>query len=233
MIAADGTFAPDLAATITPAARVVGDNVDLAIAVTGGTPPYRAMLGDGRLPHGRAISSRAMAITGAYDRASLYRYTVRVYDSANQFVDVAVQEDVGGRLTATSDAGDVVVLTSADVTVTPVGGMAPFTMSVAGGQLPFGRRIEGLKVRGVYGAAARFDYVLRIEDARGLRVDVPVRQRVRGVFGDPVPTPPEGPGPYTPVGGAGAVTDSVFGGGGVVTDSVFGGGAIVTDSMFA
>jgi hypothetical protein len=77
----------------------VGDRVSVAYGASGGVPPYAFVVANGAVPDGMGAISAAGVISGTYEAAADYAFTVQVTDStgATASVDDAVHVvDAGG-----------------------------------------------------------------------------------------------------------------------------------------
>lgn len=168
-----------LAATITPGSPVVGSSTPTPIAVSGGLAPYRMSLGNGTMPPGRSVSARSQALVGTYLRQGGFGYNVRVTDALGAIVDVPVQEYVTGGLSISLPSPTETVGSTDKFGPTVAGGIGPYTIDLAGGQLPSGRSLSSSGVLvGTYSGAGQFTYTLRATDAAGERREVAVTEKV-------------------------------------------------------
>ncbi|WP_198137590.1 Ig domain-containing protein [Terriglobus sp. TAA 43] len=134
--------APLITLTITaPPVAVVGVPYVGTILVAGGTAPYQCTLVSGTLPNGLTLGSNCV-ITGTPQTPGTSTVGITVTDSANPpntkttTVNITV---IGSLLTLTITAPPVAVVNVPYVgLVTVVGGIAPYTCTVASGTLPAG-----------------------------------------------------------------------------------------------
>lgn len=133
---------PLITLTITaPPVAVVGVPYVGTILVAGGTAPYQCTLVSGTLPNGLTMGSDCV-ITGTPQTPGTSTVGITVTDSANPAntktttVNITV---IGSLLTLTITAPPVAVVNVPYVgLVTVVGGIAPYTCTVASGTLPAG-----------------------------------------------------------------------------------------------
>ncbi|MEG9431155.1 beta strand repeat-containing protein [Terriglobus sp. ADX1] len=134
--------APIITLTITaPPVAVVGVPYVGTIGVVGGTAPYQCTLVSGTLPNGLTMGSDCV-ITGTPQTPGVSTVGITVIDSANPpntkttTVNITV---IGSLLTLTITSPPVAVVNVPYVgLITVVGGVAPYTCTVASGTLPAG-----------------------------------------------------------------------------------------------
>lgn len=148
------------------------------LAASGGVPPYRWTVSDGRLPGGVRLDKRNGKIEGAPIAVGTYRFSVKVSDGSEgqaqraskplllrvrqpaerRIADDLPLEIATGRLTAPSVGAHY------DVTLSATGGEEPYRWSMVGA-LPPGLSLQEDRIVGVPLAAGDWPFSLRVRDA--------------------------------------------------------------------
>ena len=126
--------------TVSLAAATQNADYSAPLVATGGTSPYTWSLLSGTLPPGLTLSSGGI-IAGTPTVAGTFTFTVGVADSSPTPATASVQLSltIAGKVTITTSslpAGSVDVAYSA--TLSAVGGVTPYTWTLASGSLPAG-----------------------------------------------------------------------------------------------
>lgn len=129
--------------SITSASPLPAGTVNVAysftFAATGGTGARTFSLNTGSLPSGLRITSGG-ELTGTTAQQGTFNFTVRVTDSLGIFTSRAFSLTITGPLTITTppQLPTATARTPYSVTLTATGGVAPYTWSVPGNDLPPG-----------------------------------------------------------------------------------------------
>ncbi|MBI5084638.1 MAG: putative Ig domain-containing protein [Acidobacteria bacterium] len=148
---------------------MVGTPYSTSLGATGGTPPYTWVVTGGALPPGLAISATG-AITGTPSTATPSLFSVRVNDSASGAALTTLSLTITAAITVTTPsalpAGTPGVLYSQ--TLAASGGAAPYTWSLATGNLPAGLTLSTQGVlSGTPVTGGTSSFVVRVNDNSG------------------------------------------------------------------
>ena len=140
-----------------------------SLAGTGGTPPYTWSLSLGALPNSLGIAANGTISGKPTLPAGTSSFTVQLTDAAtataSKALSIVVQPAVAVATTSLPNGAVGVVYSQ---TVTPTGGQAPFTWSLASGTLPSGLALSAAGVlSGPPTVAGPFAFTLRVTDALG------------------------------------------------------------------
>jgi hypothetical protein len=148
----------------------LGDPYSVAIAATGGLPPYAYAVTAGTLPAGLSLDPQAGTITGTPTQTGTSTFTIRVASSDNKESatrDFQIQVLSTVRLITQGPLPEGLVGSAYSVTFAAERGAQPYQFSVIDGQLP-----SGLTLNGATGAltgtpTAPFDgsFTLQVRDS--------------------------------------------------------------------
>lgn len=145
-IAAQNTGSSPLTISINPLPQgVLGTQYTGTLTATGGTAPYTWSLSSGKLPAGLSLAPSTGVISGTPTANGSYSFSVSVSDSGSQSATTTVTLTVSttavqpSPLTiAVTPLPQGILGTAYTGTLTATGGTAPYTWTLASGQLPPG-----------------------------------------------------------------------------------------------
>jgi len=163
------TIAASLAIA-TPSPLISGEAAvaySQTLAVVGGTPPYVFSVSGGGLPPGLTLSAGG-ALAGTPTTAGTFSFTAEVVDhnslSATKGLTITILAALGIATPATLNGGSLNSIYS--VNLSPSGGMAPYTWTLASGALPVGLALSGAgAITGTPTAAGTFTFTAQVADA--------------------------------------------------------------------
>jgi len=202
------TIIPQLSiATATLPAGSVGSNYSATLNATGGVGPYTWTLTSGTLPSnlalaGNVISGTPATGTGATAGQS-YPLTLTVKDSGTpqqtQTFSPTLVIYNGVAITTTSFNTGFVGHTNTTYTITAVGGLGPYTWSIASGSLPPGLlpptpSLTGLSyvISGTPTTAGTYPFTIQITDANNVTRQQPLSITITTTLNFAQPTLPTG-----------------------------------------
>lgn len=136
------TVNPAPTITGTPGNGMVGTAYTTTLVAAGGTPPLTLSLAGGTLPPGLTFDPATGVISGTPTTAGPYNFTVQLTDSSSVPNTVTAAETIVispvplSLATSSLPGGQVGVAYSATISVT--GGTAPYSCTIASGNLPAG-----------------------------------------------------------------------------------------------
>ena len=150
---------------------ILGNQYSQAFAASGGTGPYTFSLVSGTLPAGLSLSGAT--ISGTLTNVGTYDFTIRVTDSNTPpfTTDKAFTMDVvfpPGLILSISTASPLPSGnqgTSYSQTLTPTGGVAPYTWSLVSGSLPAGLNLTGATIAGTPTTVGTSNFTIRVMDS--------------------------------------------------------------------
>jgi hypothetical protein len=146
----------------------------VALAATGGTPPFQWTVGAGALPGGLTLSADG-SVSGTPTAGGTFNFTAHVADthglSADAPATISIVAAPSASLTAAC-AQSCSVEQGCDSNCgafgTLSGGTAPFTYTLLGGYVPHGVSVSGLSLVGTFTDVAKFwQFTVQVTDALG------------------------------------------------------------------
>jgi hypothetical protein len=146
----------------------------VALAATGGTPPYTWTIGAGTLPGGLTLSPDG-SITGTPSGAGAFDFTAHVADTGARTADLPASISIVAAPTASLTAACAqfcAVEQGCDSTCgtfgTVTGGTAPYGYALQGGYVPHGVSLSGLALAGTFTDPAKFwQFTVLVTDSLG------------------------------------------------------------------
>jgi hypothetical protein len=146
----------------------------VALAATGGTPPYQWTVGGGALPAGLALSADG-SLSGTPTAAGGFDFTAHVADTGGRTADVPASISITAAPSASLTAACAqycAVEQGCDSTCgtfgTLSGGTAPFSYNFQGGYVPHGVSVSGLALAGTFTDPAKFwQFTVLVTDSLG------------------------------------------------------------------
>ncbi|HEV2036380.1 MAG TPA: putative Ig domain-containing protein [Candidatus Dormibacteraeota bacterium] len=146
----------------------------VALAATGGTPPFQWTLGGGALPGGLALSADG-SVSGTPTADGNFNFTAHVTDTGGRTADVSASISIVPAPVASlrSDCAQYCsVEVGCDITCGSfgflTGGTAPFSFAVLGGYVPKGVSLQGFALAGTFTTPAKFwQFTVQVTDALG------------------------------------------------------------------
>ena len=140
---------------------------NVMLAATGGTAPYSWSLASGLLPTGVGLSTTTGMISGTPTTIGSYNVTVKVTDAARVVASASFVFAVAASLTITTTSlpsGTVGV--AYNTTLAPTGGTAPYSWTVASGQLPPGLALgTSGSITGTPSSAGSYTFTAQVTDS--------------------------------------------------------------------
>ena len=162
------TVASSLAiATPSPLpAGATGSAYSLALAATGGNPPYAWSVAAGSLPPGLTLSSTG-TLSGSPTAAGTYSFTAQVLDAASSGASLAYSLTIGSGLSITTPSLPAGAIGSTySQTLTAAGGTSPYAWSVTAGSLPAGITLGSAgALAGTPTAGGSFNFTAQVRDS--------------------------------------------------------------------
>jgi hypothetical protein len=151
--------------TVSLPGTVPGGSYSQTLSARGGTPPYQFTLNLGALPPGLSLDPNSGAITGTPTTAGSYTFGILLTDGGVQQAQQGFTIVVT-RISITTGSLRGVLGAAFSQTLTATGGTAPYTWSLAGGNLPAGLTLSpaGL-LSGTPTVAGSFPVTFSVTDA--------------------------------------------------------------------
>lgn len=176
---------------LLPDARA-GSRYTVGVAAAGGVNPYKWQIADGFLPHGLSLDRRQGVINGRPEREGVYRFVLRVTDSAKNsdsliehpFVlrvrrpDAAPESENMSLRIETDRLPNAGVGQYYDIALSATGGEEPYSWLIDG-NLPPGLALEGDKITGTPEVRGEWRFKLRVIDIEGVRKEKPVALHIK------------------------------------------------------
>ena len=154
----------------------VGQPYSSSLSASGGTAPYTFKIISGALPTGLTLAATG-AITGTPTSATTFNFTWQVTDSSGNSVSGTAQKScaiaIGNAqvlpLSLNCPLGTATVGAPYSSSVTAIGGLAPYTFSVAAGSLPAGLVLNTATgaITGTPTIAGTTGFTIKVVDSRG------------------------------------------------------------------
>jgi hypothetical protein len=159
-----------------------GEAYDQQIGSSGGTAPLKCEIVDGSLPVGLALDfeSGAAKISGTPTEAGSYDFDIRITDANGAEAVLSASIVVNPRpAIATTDLPDWSASHAFSQVIETIGGTAPLSISLTGGNLPEGFELseDGL-LSGSTEAVGRHDFRIEVVDAAGARASIQLGIRI-------------------------------------------------------
>lgn len=146
----------------------------VALAATGGTPPFQWAVGAGALPGGLTLSADG-SVSGTPTADGSFNFTAHVADTGGRTADVAASISVVAAPSASltsACAQYCAVEQGCDSTCgafgSVSGGTAPYSYTLLGGYVPHGVSVSGLALAGTFTAPAKFwQFTVQVTDTLG------------------------------------------------------------------
>jgi len=151
---------------------VTGSPYSQTFTAAGGAPPYSWTVVGGSLPPGLTLEIPTGVLAGMPTATGSFTFTVRVTDSNSVTAQEQLTIPIGEGLTLTTAAslpsGTAGAAYTAQMTVT--GGQAPYTWSLAQGNLPPGLSLNGASgaINGVPTASGTYNFTIGVSDSARL-----------------------------------------------------------------
>ncbi len=146
----------------------VGTAYSATVTATGGTAPYAFSVAGGQLPAGLTLSTSG-GLSGTPAAAGSSSFTIQVADAGGKTASRAFTTSIVARLSITTNSlPNGTVGSTYSATVSATGGTAPYTFSLAAGQLPAGLTVSASgSLSGTPTAAGSSSFTIQARDAGG------------------------------------------------------------------
>lgn len=153
----------------------VGTAYSATLLASGGTAPYTWGVTAGTLPVGLNLGTSG-AISGTPAAAGSSSFTVQAKDAAGRIASQPLTVSVGTALSIiTTSLPNGTSGTAYNATIAATGGTAPYTWSMASGQLPAGLILSSVGIlSGTPTAAGSFSFTVQAKDAAGRTASQPL-----------------------------------------------------------
>ncbi len=156
----------------------VGVAYSSALMASGGVPPYTFSIISGSLPAGLTLNSSTGAITGTPTTNGTFNFTAKVVDSTGSSAGTTtancsiVISPPNLTLVCPSSSGTVGLAYSSSAVA--MGGVAPYTFSIASGSLPTGLTLNSSTgaITGTPSSEGTFSFSIEVTDHDGYSVTV-------------------------------------------------------------
>ncbi len=149
----------------------VGIAYSSALGATGGVSPYTFSILSGSLPPGLSLNSSTGAITGTPTTAATYTFTVQVMDSGGNTATgkCTIVVSAASTLALVCPARTAQVGIAYSSTLSPTGGVPPYTFSSISGSLPPGLslNLSTGAITGTPTTAGTYNFSAQIVDSQG------------------------------------------------------------------
>ncbi len=147
----------------------VGQPYQAQLMASGGLPPYSWNIASGNLPPGLALNASSGAITGTPTSSGLFPFTMQVTDSQNNTasaqLSIAISSGVLMITTTQLPSGTQGV--GYQATLSAIGGVPPYTWSIASGSLPAGLSLNSSSglISGTPTAQGESSFIVQVQDS--------------------------------------------------------------------
>jgi hypothetical protein len=164
---------PQLTITTTSLrSKVLGETYADTLEAQNGQPPYSWSIVSGNLPNGLALNASNGMISGTPALAGIFNFTAKVVDSAQpsqedtQALSIEIVPRPSLEITTTSLNNGSLDTPYAD-TLEAVGGLKPYTWTLASGSLPPGLALNsaGGQITGTPTASGNFEFRAKVVDS--------------------------------------------------------------------
>ena len=170
-----GTSAIGLSNTTLPLAQI-GQPYNVQLTGTGGLAPYTYTISTGILPTGLNLNALTGVISGTPVTGGTFNLTFRVYDNtgANAFVNLSLVVNSGQLAFGTTSLPAASINTFYTTTLQAIGGLAPYSYSIASGVLPAGLSLNTATgvISGTPTVATFSTLTFRVTDSTGFNVTI-------------------------------------------------------------
>jgi hypothetical protein len=162
--------APLVLSTATLAAGGVGKTYSQAMSVTGGTPPYSFTVESGALPTGLSLDPASGTVYGTPTATGSFIFGILLSDKGVQQVHRSFTIAITSPISITSGNLGGTAGVAYSQTLTASGGTAPYTWSVASGNLPSGLTLNSSTgvISGTPQASGSFVITIGVKDANNI-----------------------------------------------------------------
>ncbi|MEO5936332.1 MAG: putative Ig domain-containing protein, partial [Terriglobales bacterium] len=147
----------------------LGSAYNATISLSGGTAPFNFSVSSGTLPAGITLST-AGVLSGTPTAIGTSNFTVNVTDASAQSVSQQFSITVNATTlsVATQNVHGAIVNTAYSTTLSPAGGVAPYTWSVTAGSLPAGISLSAAGgLSGTPTVVGTFIFTAQVSDGSG------------------------------------------------------------------
>ena len=170
--------APLVISTTTVAAITVGTTISRLIDATGGIKPYIWSLASGTLPPGLTLNASTGYLTGTSTTIGSYSFTVKVTDSQSTPYTATkaftLDVTVAPLTVSTTAMAATTVGTSTSRFIAAVGGVKPYTWTLASGTLPPGLTLNASTgyLTGMPTTTGSFSFIVKVTDSQTTAITV-------------------------------------------------------------
>ena len=166
----------------------VGDAYTLALAASGGYPPYRWRLAQSELPPGLRLDEDTGEIAGTPTEAGTWEVSMSFADADGRAgdsplplrFDILTRRGVPKLTITTAVLPAFLVGEEANLTLACEGGAAPYDWTI-GGAMPHGLALNGGRITGTPVQAGEYELAVQVADSVGEQATAPFRLVVKRV----------------------------------------------------